>query len=135
MGSAGGGWASPRCAPGAALGVPEVALEAVGLVGVVGEHPAEEDVGTPLAGILQQALAQVHIVSAHVLGDASLPAATLLRKKTPPLRGGTVRRHVRLGQTDRRLDARRGRQARKKGRLRRITFARFLYRGFRADLI
>ena len=57
--------------PGAALGVPEVALEAVGLVGVGGEHPAEEDVGVPLAGLLEETLAQVHVIAPHALGDGA----------------------------------------------------------------
>src|SRR6202162_4795147 len=60
--------------PGAALGVPEVTLEAVGLVGVGGEHPAEEDVQRSLAGVLQEPLAQVHVVPADALGDEALRA-------------------------------------------------------------
>jgi hypothetical protein len=53
--------------PGAALGVPEVALQAIGVVGVVGEHPAEEDVRASLASVLDEALPQVHVVPAHPL--------------------------------------------------------------------
>jgi hypothetical protein len=51
--------------PSAALGVPEVALEAIGVVRVLGEHPAEKRVGAPLAGVLEEALAQVHVVAAE----------------------------------------------------------------------
>src|SRR5450759_3236774 len=83
--------------PGAALGVPEVALEAVGLVGVGGEHPAEEDVQLYLAGVLEEALAQVHVVPADALGDGALRADALQE-----IDAGTVRRDragdVRLGQ-------------------------------------
>jgi len=63
--------------PGAALGVPEVALEAVRLVGVGREHPAEEDVGRSFARVLEEALAQVHVVAADALGDGSSRADAL----------------------------------------------------------
>src|ERR1700693_339663 len=86
--------------PGAALGVPEVALEAVGLVGVGRQHPAEEDVYLSLAGVLEEALAQVQVVAADALGDGALRANAFQE-----IDAGTVRRDragdVRLGQTDR----------------------------------
>jgi hypothetical protein len=63
--------------PGAALGVPEVALEAVGFVGIGGEHPAEEDVQLSLAGVLEKALAQVHVVAPDALGYGTLRADAL----------------------------------------------------------
>src|SRR5262245_5500432 len=53
--------------PGAALGVPEITLQAIGLVGVGGEHPAKEDVLLLLPGVLEEALAQVHVVAADLL--------------------------------------------------------------------
>lgn len=110
--------------PGAALGVPEVALEAVGLVGVGGEDPAEEDVQIAFAGVLEEALAQVHVVPSHALGDGALRADDLQE-----IDAGAVRRDgagdVRLGQSDRGLDAGSGRETRKKRWLRRIGFARF----------
>jgi hypothetical protein len=118
--------------PGTALGVPEVALEAVDLVGVGGEDPAEEDVQVSFAGVLQEALAQVHVVSSHPLGDGALRADDLQK-----IDAGAARRDrvgdVRLGQTDRGLDAGRGRQAGEERRLRRIGFARFKPRPSRCN--
>jgi hypothetical protein len=85
--------------PGAALGVPEVALQAVGLVGVGGDHPAEEDIGRCFVGVLEETLAQVHVVAADRAGD------------------------IGLGQADGGLDARRMGKAGEKGRLRRIPLS------------
>src|ERR1700693_1210670 len=110
--------------PGAALGVPEVALEAVGLVGVGRQHPTEENVPVSLAGVLEEALAQVHVVPADAFGDGALRTDALQE-----IDAGTAGRDrpgdVRLGQANRGLDAGSWRKAGEKRRLRRIGFARF----------
>jgi hypothetical protein len=49
--------------------MPEVALEAVGFVRVLGEHPAKEHVFPTVAGALQETLPQIHVVAAHPLRD------------------------------------------------------------------
>ena len=68
----------------------QVALEAVGVIGVGREHPAEEDVGSRLAGVLEETLAQVHVVAPDALDDGSARADDL-QKVDAGLRGGTVR--------------------------------------------
>ena len=105
--------------PGPAVGVPEIALELIGLVRVLGEDPAEEHVRPALAGILQEPLAQVHVVAADALGDLPVRADALQEEDArPPRRNRT--RDVRLGQADRGLNAGRGRKAGKKRQLRRV---------------
>jgi hypothetical protein len=49
--------------------MPEVALELIGLVRVLREHPAEEDVGGALARVLKEALSEVDVVAPDALPD------------------------------------------------------------------
>ena len=72
-----------------------------------------------LAGVLEEALAQVQVVAPDALGDGSARSDDLQE-----IDAGPPRRHrsgdVGLGQADGGLDARRRGKAWKKGRLRRV---------------
>ena len=76
--------------PCPAVGVPEVALQPIRFVRVLGQDPAEKDVGMPLPGVLEQALSQVDVVPADPLGDLAL-LADAFQKNTPGRPGGTLR--------------------------------------------
>ncbi len=105
--------------PGAALSVPEVTLQAIRLVGVGGEHPAEQDVRLRGAGVLQEALAKIHVVSPDPLRDEA-PGTDALQEIDPGALGRDRAGHVGLGQADGGLNSGRGRKTGEKGRLRRI---------------
>src|SRR5205085_5225134 len=101
---------SGNARPGAAVGVPEVALQLIGLVGVFRDEPAEENVVRALARVLEEPLSQIQIVAADALGDLTIGPDALQE-----IDAGPAGRHgssdVRLGQTDRGLDSRRGRKS------------------------
>src|SRR6185295_14047284 len=63
--------------PRPALRAPQIALEAVSLVGVGGAHPSEEDVLASPPRLLQEPLAQVDVVPADPLHDEAPRADTL----------------------------------------------------------
>jgi hypothetical protein len=105
--------------PGTAAGMPEVALELVGVRGVGGEHPAEEDVILPLPRVLQEPLAQVEVIAPHAFGDGAARAHGL--KEIDARHPGRNRsRDVGLRQADGRLDARRRGKAGEERWLRRV---------------
>ena len=105
--------------PGAALGVPEVALQTVRVIRVGREHPAEQHVLPPVAGVQEESLAQIHVVTADPFGDGAARADAL-----EEVHAGDAGRDrtgdVRFGQADGRLDPRRRREAGEEGRLRRV---------------
>src|SRR5262245_18904748 len=99
--------------------MPEVALEAIGLVGVGGDHPAEEDVLAALTRMLEEALSQVDVVPTDALVHApALPDGLQEVDAGKTRRDGA--RDVGFRQPNRGLDARRGRKVGKKRRLGRI---------------
>ena len=134
LGSRGRGWGRragggrrPDAGPGASLGVPEVALEAGRPRWRRRRASSRRGRCRSLRGHAGGGAGAGPRRRAHVLGDgASRPDAL------QEVDAGRARRHgpgdVRLGQADGGLDARRGRKAGKKGRLRRIRFARFVPR-------
>jgi len=105
--------------PRSSLGVPEIALEPVGLVGIGRDHPAEENVLPPLARVLEQPLTQIDVVASDALiYPSSLPHR--LQEVNAGESGRDGARDVRFGQPHRGLDAGRRRKVGKKGRLSRI---------------
>ena len=105
--------------PGAALGVPEVALELVRLTGAFRQHPSEENVVSSITRVLEKPLPDIHVIAADALRDAAARANALQVVDARPSWRDRAR-DVELCQAERGLDARRGGKVRKERKLRRI---------------
>ena len=105
--------------PRSSLGVPQIALQPIGLVGIGRDHPAEEDVLAALPGVLEQPLTQIDVVASDLLVDAAALAHGLQEVHAGQTRRDGAR-DVGFRQPHRCLNTRSRRKVGEKGRLGRV---------------